>query len=216
MELVLKSKLSNLAPCLGRSDQLLGVLLVYEDIGFVNSTMELLRDATSRIEATGRLFCTIWGFGFFEDPLLRPIAAREAAAADVIIIAERYKAGLPNDTKVCLGLRASMDKSRLTEIAAPDFPSNLHELGHLGGITLLALAGHGSLTAEFMEEIKRDLAHSSHEFLDAERACFWLGRGAPEKEHLRRSRTAHSGCPTVPLSATGRCKKTAATERMLI
>jgi hypothetical protein len=226
MELVLKSKLSNCAPDLARPDQALAVLLVYEDPRFINSTMELLRESAGRIEATGRLFCTIWDFGFFDDPLLIQIAGREVAAADIIVIAEHGCAELRDNIKAWLSLWVLMHTGRPTGISAlhcteecsrrasPDNLSHLQELGRLGAINLHAFGGSGPVAAELTRVMQRALAHPSHEFLDTAQGCLWLGQAAREEEHLRRSRTAWSGCPPVHLSSMARCKKTAATEQV--
>lgn len=244
MDLVLKSELSDHVPQLVRPQQRLGLLLVYQDIGFVNSAVELLRDAAGRIEATGPLFCTIWDFNFFNDPLLAQIAGREVAAADLVVIAKRGGAELPNNVKVWFSLWVLMHTGRLTAMAALDDNGEnpgqaspdilVEDVGRLGSVNLFTLGGDGLAAAELKRVMQSTLAGPSQEVVrgdeffkypiiapaqtsvDREKGCFWLGQAAPEEEHLRRSRTACSGRPPVYLSSIGRCKKTAATKRMLI
>ena len=82
---------------------LLNVLILYEDYGTglrAKRSLDLLPD---QLRANARLSTRLWRTQLLANPLLSEQAAREGAAADVIILSLHGQASLPSEVQTWLG-----------------------------------------------------------------------------------------------------------------
>lgn len=153
MDLHLKSELSKPEGDVVTSSEALRVLLLYEESGFVNSIMELLRVAASKVSDDTSLFCAIWDFDFVAEPLLMKVAAREACAADMVILVLRAGASVPKSVNDWLHLwfwahpltfvrrvRLPSDRQYFDCVPAA-IDSQVENMGKLGDMNILTVGG---------------------------------------------------------------------------
>jgi hypothetical protein len=100
MELVLNRP--DEAPILRTED--LVVIVVCEDGTTALRACGLLRRVGRNSGVNGRLIYSWWTFGVLASPWLQHLAAQEAAAADLIVVATRRTPKLPETVKDWLGL----------------------------------------------------------------------------------------------------------------
>ncbi len=82
---------------------LLNVMILYEDLGTglrAKRSLDLLPD---HLRANAKLSTKLWRLQLLSDPLLSEQAAREGAAADVIILSVHGRSALPVEVETWLG-----------------------------------------------------------------------------------------------------------------
>ena len=142
------------------------VLLLYEDKGFVNSTMELMRIAARKVSTAVSVAFAIWDFDLITEPLLTRVAAREACAADMIIVVLRAGDSLPGGVKGWLrlwllahpwafvGRAGSGSNWECFDCAPASINSQVENVGELGDMNILAIGGSKtSALASFKNEM---------------------------------------------------------------
>lgn len=124
---------------------------MYEDVVAGNRAMLLLSTIARGIES-GRIFCALWKFGFLADRSLLTIAAREAAAADIVLIALGAGAELPPLIQKWINLWLSTRNGQPKVLAAVVGEEESHgtaatillqlqELARLGGVDFFSTKG---------------------------------------------------------------------------
>jgi hypothetical protein len=126
-------------------------MVMYEDVVAANRAVMLLNTISRGIES-GRLFCALWKFGFLADRSFLTIAARKAAAPDIVLIAACAHVELPPSIKDWINLWLSTRNGRPKALAAivegdesvgtarpPLF--QLQEIARLGGIDFFSTRG---------------------------------------------------------------------------
>lgn len=176
MELILKPALSGREIGLARPEAL-KIIVLYQEMGFVGTVVESLRVAGHRIHFPGKLFCALWNFDFVAEPLLSRIAAREGLAADMVLIALRSSEQLPVGVKHWLKIWSCkrervLPKAEVSHAfgqicgCSPSQVARTEQIGHLGNIDLLIVAGAASDETTLISEIACVLAWRLQQALD--------------------------------------------------
>lgn len=173
MDLILKSALSTGDKDVVPPGKSVNVLLLYEERGFVNSTMELLREAAAKVHQDISMVCAIWDFDFVTEPLLTKVASREASAANMVVVVLRSGEGLPDSVKGWLNLWLWAHPSAFAEpgvlfsnwqyfdCAPTTIDSQLENAGEFGDIQLFTLGGTGFPLAAFKRELPKGAAREA-------------------------------------------------------
>ena len=219
MEVVLKSTLNNRGTMVASECQGLKMLFAYEEIGDARRALELLRTAARRVGETGPLVCVAWHCAFFADPLLLPIARRETAGADLILIAARAYPRMLRHVSDWFELRhARRPEMPQAGLLAADWssgdkpargPQCDHLVGQPGGIHLFAIGGTEVVGTKLKRCLAYALADPAQTWADGGNGSVWLGQAVQDEEHWRRSRTACSG--SQPAGSIRKRRDTAAT-----
>jgi len=171
MDLLLKPALSER----GRDIvQIPKILLLYDEKGFVNSAMELMRIAARKVHAANSVCCASWDFDFVAEPLLMKFATREAGAADMVIVVLRSGDALPRPVKGWLRLWvlthpwAFVGSVGTTwepfDYAPASIDSQVEKIGELGNMDILAVGGHNkSALAALKNEMANALVNTIHQ-----------------------------------------------------
>jgi len=122
------------------------VLVACEDATTAPRACALLTRVGRKAGAKGRLIYSWWTFGVLASTSLRQLAASEAAAADMIMIAAREGPGLPEAVKdwisLCLATGEYRPRPRaLVALLEPDKKQNGASRGVLSELEHLAEAG---------------------------------------------------------------------------
>lgn len=227
MDVAFKSTLNQRELKPVRQGDALRILLVYADVGIVNGAMELLRSAARQVEGPGWLLCAICHFDVLVDPLLKRIAAKEATAAEMVVIAALQGKSLPNTVKdwatrwisikmnVQSALASILVGEEWTACSSPFVPLRFESLGRFDKIDLFTIGcGEGAGMA-LKTELRCTLAGRSKESAEMVPGSTLLGEAARGKECLRRSAPAFSGWPQSALSIDTSQSKILLKERKL-
>ena len=151
--------------------------------------------------------CGICHFDVLVDPLLKRIAAKEATAAEMVVIAALQGKSLPNTVKdwatrwisiktnVPSALASILVGEEWTACCSPFVPLRYESLGRFDKMDLFTIGcGEGTGMA-LKTELRCALAGRSKEAAEMVPESTLLGEAARGKECLRRSAPAFSGWP---------------------
>lgn len=174
MDLVLRPALHHRKGDFLRRRGPLSLLFVYEEAGFVNSAMELLRTTLASISEPVPLVCAVWQLDIITEPLLRKVAALEAEAADMIIfVLHGGNDGLPRALNDWLRLWfwSHLALFAVTEgfptrfDQCPRKASRLEKVGQSGKMDLLTIGGTAEpILATFKSQLTDALASQADGF----------------------------------------------------
>jgi hypothetical protein len=167
MELVFELALNNREIALEDPDDVLKVLVVYENPASCNRALTLLHRVAFDIEGAGRIIYTVSKFAYLAEPRLSRIIAYEAKAADLVVIAAPNSMEFPDTLKEWISLWLSIRAGRPAALAVVldaeengnsgvrGISSQLAEVARLGGVGFFVTGSSHANAA-----IEREMAHA--------------------------------------------------------